>query len=145
MSHANVCQSALFIGVDECDDVAVLVVGGNCGTGKEAELLTSRPRRLRRDQGSEGNPWRWQLLSPMQSGRPNCPGMLRLGKERVLVVGSGRGRSAEILQLPRGDNDRGVWTLLHETMTQEFAKTFLVNFSGRILAFGESFGKHVRQ
>ncbi len=44
MSHANICQLALFIGDEEGDDVAVLVVGGNCGTGKEAELLTSRPR-----------------------------------------------------------------------------------------------------
>ncbi len=145
MSHANICQSALFIGVEEGDDVAVLVVGGNCGTGSEAEMLTSRPRRTRREQGKQGFPWRWQQLSPMQSGRPNHPGMLRLGKERVLVVGNGRGRSAEILQLPRGDNDKGVWTLLHETMTQEFAKTFLANFNGRILAFGESLVKHVRQ
>ncbi len=32
-------------GVEEGDDVAILVVGGNGGTGKEAELLTSRPRR----------------------------------------------------------------------------------------------------
>ncbi len=57
----------------EGDDVAVLVVGGNCGTGKEAEMLTSRPSRTRRVQGNQGNPWRWQQLSR--------PGMLRLGKE----------------------------------------------------------------
>ncbi len=139
MSQANVCQSALFIGDEEGDDVAILIVGGNCGTGKEAEMLTSRPRRTRRDQGKGGNPWRWQQLSPMQMGRHGHPGMLRLGKERVLVVGSGRGRSAEILQLPRGDNDRGVWTLLCETMTQQFGKTFLVNFNNRILAFGKFF------
>ncbi len=73
----------------------------------------------------------------MQSGRPNHPGMLRLGKERVLVVVGGRGvLSAEIVQLPRGYNDRGVWTLLRETMTQQFGKTFLVNLNNRVLAFG---------
>ncbi len=138
MSKVNAYHSALCIGDEEGGDLALLIVGGNCGTGKEAEVLTSRPRRTRRDQGSGDNPWRWQQLSPMQSGRPNCPGMLRLGTGRVLVVGGGgRGvRSAEILQLPRGDNDRGVWTLLRETMTQQFGKTFLVNFNCRILAFG---------
>ncbi len=137
MSQVNANHSALCIGDEEGGDVALLIVGGNGGSGSEAELLTSRPRRLRRDHGSRGNPWRWQRLSPMQSGRPNHPGMLRLGKERVLVVVGGRGvRSAEIVQLPRGDNDRGVWTLLRETMTQQFGKTFLVNFNNHVLAFG---------
>ncbi len=137
MPQVNACQSALFIG-DEDGDVAVLVVGGHGGTGKEAEILTSRPRRTRRDQGSEGDPWRWQQLSPMQRGRPNRPGMLRLGKERVLVVGGSRNiRSAEVLQLSLGDNDRGVWTLLNESLTQQFGKPFLVNFNNRILAFGK--------
>ncbi len=145
MPQVNAYHSALCIADEESGDVALLIVGGNGGTAKEAEMLTSRPRRTRRGQGSGSNPWRWQQLSSMQIGRPNHPGMLRLGKERVLVVGSGRGRSAEILQLPRGDNDRGGWTLLRETMTQEFAKTFLANFNGHILAFGESFVKHVRQ
>ncbi len=145
MPQVNACQSALFIG-DEDGAVAVLVVGGNGGTGKEAELLTSSPRRTRRDRDKQGNPWRWQQLSPMQRVRPNRPGLLRLGNERVLVVGGAwRSRTAELLQLPRSDSDRGVWTLLHETMTQEFAKTFLANSNGRILAFGESFVKHVRQ
>ncbi len=96
MSQVNAYQSALCIGDEEGGDVALLIVGGNGGTGSKAEILTSRPRRTRRDQGSGANPWRWQQLSPMQSGRPNHPGMLRLGTERVLVVGGGRGvRSAE--------------------------------------------------
>ncbi len=134
MAQVNAYHSALCIGDEEGGDVAILIVGGNGGTAKEAELLTSRPRRLRGDQD---NPWRWQQLFPMQSGRPNCPGMLQLGTGRVLVVGGGRGvRSAEILQLPWGDNDRGVWTLLRETMTQQFGKTFLVNLNNRVLAFG---------
>ncbi len=137
MSDANICQSALFIGDEESDDVAVLIVGGYCGTREEAEILTIRPRR---DQGSEGNPWRWQQLSPMQRERPNRPGMLRLGKERVLVFGGSRNiRSAEILQLPRGYHDRGAWTLLRETMTQQFGKSFLVNLNNRILFFGKLF------
>ncbi len=140
MSHANVCQAALFIGGEEGDDVVILIVGGDCGTGKEAKILTSRPRRTRGDRSNGGNQWRWQQLSPMQRGRPNRPGMLRLGKECVLVVGGSRNiRSTEVLQLPRGDNDRGVWTLLRETMTQQFGKTFLVNFNNRILAFGKFF------
>ncbi len=57
MSHANVCQSALFIGDEEGDDVEILIVGGDCGTGKEAEILTSCPRRTR-DRSYGGNPWR---------------------------------------------------------------------------------------
>ncbi len=114
--------------------MAVLVVGGNGGTGKEAELLTSRPRRTRRVQGNQGNPWRWQQLS--------SPGMLRLGKERVLVVGGSRNiRSAEVLQPSYGDNDRGVWTVLNESLSQKFGKPFLVNFNKRILAFGKLFIK----
>ncbi len=137
MSQMNAYHSALCIGDEEGGDVALLIVGGNGGTAKEAEMLTSRPRRTRRGQGGGHNPWRWQQLSPMQTGRPNCPGMLQLGTGRVLVVGGGRGvQSAEILQLPRGDNDRGVWTLLRETMTQQFGKAFLVNFNNRVLAFG---------
>ncbi len=132
MPRVKACQSALFIG-DEDGDVAVLVVGGYGGTAKEAEMLTSRPRRRRRDQGNQGNPWRWQQLSPMQRERPNRPGMLRLGKERVLVVGGSRNiRSAEVLQLLHGDNDRGVWSLLNESLTQQFGKPFLVNFNKRI-------------
>ncbi len=95
MSQVNAYHSALCIGDEEGGEVAILIVGGNGGTGRDAELLTSRPRRTRRDQGGDGNPWRWQQLSPMQSGRPNCPGMLRLGTGRVLVGGGGRGvRSA---------------------------------------------------
>ncbi len=43
MSQVNACQPALFMRDDD-GDVAILVVGGNGGTGKEAELLTSRPR-----------------------------------------------------------------------------------------------------
>ncbi len=46
-------------------------------------------------------------------------------------------KTAEILQLPRNDNDKGVWTLLTQQMTQGFSWTFLVNFNNRIVAVSE--------
>ncbi len=89
MSKKSCWQSALFIGNGD-DDAAVLVVGGWGGNGNEAELLTNRPHRRRGEQGSGGgDPWRWQQLSPMRGARHYRPGILLLGRERVLVVGGG--------------------------------------------------------
>ncbi len=56
----------------------------------------------------------------------------------MLVCGSDLITAAEILQLPRGDNERGVWTLLTQEMTQYFSRTYLMNFNNRIVAVGES-------
>ncbi len=124
-------QSALFISHGD-DDAAVLVVGGCHSTGKEAAILSSRLDQTTRDQR---NPWSWQKLSSMQRSRPHCPGMLLLGRDRVLVAGGGN-RLAKVLQLPRDDNDNGVWTLLTQLVTQDFYTTFLANFNNRILAIG---------
>ncbi len=57
----------------------------------------------------------------------------------MLVVGGGSSgsRTAEVLQLPHGDNDRGVWTLLTQPLSRCFYRTFLVNFNKRIVAVGE--------
>ncbi len=140
MSKENRSQSALFIGNGD-DDAAVLVVGGLGGSSHEAELLTNRPHQGRGEQasGGGGGAWRWQQLSPMHKERPFRPGILMLGRERVLVVGGGSsGRNtAEVLQLPHDDNDRGVWTLLTQPLTRDFYRTFLLNFDNRILAVGE--------
>ncbi len=140
MPKGNYCHSALFIGAGD-DDAAVLVVGGRGGTGKEAAILTNRPHRGAVEQANKGNSWRWRELSPMQERRPSCPGMLLLGGERVLIVGGGclgsSTRTAEILQLPRDANDRGLWTLLTPQMAQPVGKTYLVTFNDRILAVGE--------
>ncbi len=125
-------HSALFVGHEDGDDVAVLVVGGCYGTGKEAALLSSRSNQTTRDQG---NPWRWQKLPPMQMCRRHFPGMLLLGRDRVLVAGGGS-RIAEILHLPRDDNDSGVWTRIRVPLTRNFFITFLVNFNNRTLTFG---------
>ncbi len=140
MSKESYWQSALFIG-DGDDDVAVLVVGGLGGNWNEADLLTNRPHQRGREQGSGGggSAWRWRQLSPMREGRWNRPGILLLGRERVLVVGGGYGgsKTAELLQLPRDDNDQGVWTLLTQPLSRDFRRTFLVNFYNRIVAVGE--------
>ncbi len=40
MSQVNAYHSALCIGDEEGGDVAILIVGGNGGTAKEAEMLT---------------------------------------------------------------------------------------------------------
>ncbi len=140
MSKENWLQSALFIGNGD-DDAAVLVVGGDGGNENEAALLTNRPHQRRGQQGSggEGDPWRWQQLSPMREKRWDGPGILLLGSERVLVVGGGYNgcTTADVLQLPHDDNDRGVWTLLTQPLTRDFERTFLVNFNNRILAVGE--------
>ncbi len=136
MSKASCNQSALFIGNGD-DDAAVLVVGGWGGNNNEAELLTNRPHQRGGEQDSGGgDPWRWQHLSPMREARRERPGILLLGKERVLVVGgsSSESKTAEGLQLPRNDSDRGVWTLLTQPLSRDFGKTFLVNFSNRIVA-----------
>ncbi len=74
----------------------------------------------------------------MREGRCNSPGILLLGRERVLVVGGyNECKTAEILQLPRDDSDRGVWTLLTQPLSQDFYRTYLVNFNNRIVALGE--------
>ncbi len=91
MSKESCDQSALFIG-DGDDDAGVLVVGGQGGNSHEAELLTNRPHQRRGEQGNGGggdDPWRWQQLSPLRERRPFRPGILLLGRERVLVVGGG--------------------------------------------------------
>ncbi len=140
MSKESCNRSALFIGNGD-DDAAVLVVGGRGSKENEVELLTNRPHQGRGEQGSGGGggAWRWQQLSPMREGRWNRPGILMLGRERVLVVGGGfwGNKTAEVLQLPHDDNDRGVWTLLTQPLSREFYGTFLVNFNNRILAVGE--------
>ncbi len=60
----------------------------------------------------------------------------------MLVYGGGDGSchsrtTAEILQLPRDDNDKGAWTVLTQEMTQRISPTYLVNFNNRIVAVGE--------
>ncbi len=137
------CQSALIIGTGDDDgDAAILVVGGWGGTGKEAALLVNRPHQTRGEQGYRGGQWRWRQLSPMQKSRGNRPGLLLFGSGRVLVCGGSRllfgGRTAEILQLPRGDNEKGVWTVLTQEFTQYFSINYLVQFYDRIVAVGES-------
>ncbi len=141
MSKGSRLLSALFIGNGD-DDAAVLVVGGLGGNENAAELLKNRPHQRRGEQGSGGGggggAWRWQQLSPMREARCNRPGILLLGRERALVVGGYDGcKTAEVLQLPRDDNDRGVWTLLTQPLSLGFEETFLVNFNNRILAVGE--------
>ncbi len=139
MSKASAFQSALCIGTaDNDDDAAVLVVGGYGGNENEAELLTNRPPQRRGERASGGSAWRWQQLSPMQESRWRRPGILLLGRERVLVVGGAWGsKTAEVLQLPRDNNDKGVWTLLTQQMTHSFMDNFLVNFNNRIVVVGE--------
>ncbi len=138
MDKGYYLQSALFIGTgDDEEDAVVLVVGGQGGTGKEAALLTNRPHQTTAVQGNQGGHWRWQQLSPMQKKRACQPGLLLLGGERVLVCG-GWSKTAEILQLPRGNNDsQGVWTQLTQQLTHGFTSTFLVNFNHRVIAVGE--------
>ncbi len=77
-------------------------------------------------------------MSPIHEKRYDEPAMLLFGSERVLVCGGFHGtRTAEVLQLPRNDNDKGVWTLLTQAMTPSDGGTFLVNFNHRIVAVGE--------
>ncbi len=138
MVKGYISQSALFIGTgDDEGDAVVLFVGGTCGQGKEAALLTTRPHQTTAVQGNPGGQWRWQQLSPMLLERNRRPGLLLLGGERVLVCGGGR-KTPEILQLPRGDNDsKGVWTLLAKKMTRYFGYSYLVKFNHRVIAVGE--------
>ncbi len=134
-------QSALFIGTgDDEENAVVLVVGGEGGTGKEAALLTNRPHQTTVAQDNRSGQWRWQQLSPMQEKRDCQPGLLLLGGERVLVCGGNGKKTAEILQLPRDDNDgKGVWTLLTQQFTHGLQFTYLVKFNDRIIAVGELF------
>ncbi len=127
-------QSALFIGTEE--DAVVLVVGGEGCTRKEAALLTNRLHQTAAVQANRGGHWRWQQLSPMHEKRVCQPGLLLLGGERVLVCGGGS-KTAEILQLPRGDNDnKGVWTLLTQK-TLYYGYSYLFEFNHRVIAVGE--------
>ncbi len=140
-------QSALFIGTgDDEEDAVILVVGGGGGTEKEAALLTNRPHQTTAVQGNRGGHWRWMQLSPMLEERVCQPGLLLLGGERVFVCGGGSGnslfgsRTAEILQIPRGDNDsKGVWTLLTQKFTLGFCSTYLFQFNHRVIAVGALF------
>ncbi len=99
MSKGNDCQSALFIG--NGNDDAVLVVGGYGGNWDDAALLTNRPHQVRAALGNRGGQWRWQCMSSIVKLRPCQPGLLKLGRGRVLVCGGGESRPAEILQLTR--------------------------------------------
>ncbi len=142
MDKKSSCQSALFIGTgdDEKDLAAVLVVGGEGGTGKGAALLTNRQHQTTAVRGNRGGHWRWQQLSPMWEKRYYQPGLLLLGGERVLVCGGGYiigSKTAEILQLPRDDNGKGVWTLLTQKLTHGFFSTYFVKFNNRVIAVGE--------
>ncbi len=136
MSTSSYYQSALCIGNGD-DDAVVLVVGGYGGTGKEAALLTNRPHQAEGEQDNPDSEWRWQQLSPMLEKRSCCPGLLPLGGKRVLVCGGYNGRrTVEMLQLPRDDNEKGVWTLLPQPMTQGFRTSFLVNLNHRMFGVG---------
>ncbi len=126
------------------NDDLVLVVGGSSTATRSAdsaELLTY-------NENEEEGDWEWRDLALMNSNRPLSPGMLLLegragdddDKLRVLVAGgSSSGTcSAEILQLSLNDElDQGQWTLISK-MNSRFGLTYLVNFSGRVFAFGES-------
>ncbi len=136
MSIERSSPSALLI-CNEDDDTRVLVVGGYAEARNGVELLSSRLHRTQGRQNAGGVSWSWRTLSPMLNGRWCHPGMLLLGKNRVLVVG-GDSKTAEIFHLPRDDNDKGVWTCLTNPMSRSFFLTFLVNLSDHIFAFGES-------
>ncbi len=139
MPKKSYLQSALLIGPgDDDDNATVLVVGGWGVSANQAVLLANRLHQARGEQGDAGGQWRWQQLSPMREARPNRPGLLLLGRGRVLVSGGGLSRTAEILQLPRDDNNKGVWTLLNQKMTRRNGFTYLVNFDNRIVNVGES-------
>ncbi len=112
--------------------LAVLVIGGFYGTGKEAAILSCRSNQVNRDPEI---PWRWREIAPMQMRRRYCPGMLLLRSDHVLVAGGER-IFAEILHLPKHDYDIGVWTRIRRPLIGNFFATSLVNFNNRILAFG---------
>ncbi len=132
MPEGNHWHSALVIDDENDDNASVLVVGGLGGAGKEARLLSRHSNHASRDPETQ---WRWQRLTSMHESRSRRPGMLHLGGDRILVAGGDR-RSVELLRLPRGDNDRGEWTLLIQPLEKEFYTTFLVNFNNVFLAIG---------
>ncbi len=72
----------------------------------------------------------------MQGGYNFQPGMLLLAGRRVLVVG-GDCDTAEVLTLPRFDNDLGQWTVITQPMNWPFLTTHAVLHKGRILLFSE--------
>ncbi len=64
---------------------------------------------------------------PMHDSRRRRPGILLLGRGRVLVA-SGDRRSVELLHLARTGDERGVWTLLNPHLENDVHTNFLVNF-----------------
>ncbi len=134
MSKQKAFHSALCI-EGGAGGATLLVIGGRGDVERDAELLSNHSYP---SEAERGGPWRWQKLPQMLEPRAFHPGMLLLGKGRVLVAG-GWSETAKILQLPRDASDRGVWTLLTRPMTQELGETFLVNFNHRIIALSEPF------
>ncbi len=139
MQSRRICASALVVRSYE-NDLASLVVGGLSvtATSREAEVLT---RRCGKADGTDINPWRWQLLPQTLKSRSMHPGMLLLGSGRVLVAG-GWSNTAEVLRIPQddhngGDYSRAQWTLVECPMSQEFKYTRLVTIGGRILAISK--------
>ncbi len=90
------CLSALFVGNDN-DDVAVLVIGGFYGTGKEAAILSSRSNQVSRDPEI---PWRWREIAAMQMHRRYCSGMLLLRRDFLPQLGRKRCPALVSLTLP---------------------------------------------
>ncbi len=94
MPKENISPSALFIRKGD-GDTSVLVVGGRGSSGNEAALLFSCPQHMREAQGGQNSTWRWRQISPMLEERPNRPGLLLLGGDRVLVCGGCSGLGLE--------------------------------------------------
>ncbi len=116
---------------------AILVVGGLHGP-ECAELLTHTAGASR--GGGGGDAWRWRQLNPMHDAREYRPGMLLLpsggDRQRVLVAGSGRSATAEILHLScRDPSDRGQWTRIAR-LSRQFSDTSLVEINNRVYAIG---------
>ncbi len=61
------------------------------------------------------------------------------GRTGIACGGSWVGtKTAEILQLPRDDNDgKGVWTLLTQQFTHVFYSSYLFKLNHRVVAVGE--------
>ncbi len=104
-----------------------LVIGGRRGVEnlKNVEVLENKP-------GWAG--WTWRKLADLNNGRW-YPGVV-LVSGRVVVVGGSPENSAEVLNLPKGDNDLGQWTLLSNTLNKCGQPTWLFRFAERILKLG---------